>query len=137
MAEVTVSGNLGATPELKYTTEGHPWARLAIAENLGRGKDKTCIWWEGIIYGSFAINLCGWLEKGMSVTVRGKLKLEAFEVEGQTRIGRTVFVSAVGPVSSNGAGKAKAATEDTESTENCKKTQGPRVFLFELCALCG
>jgi single-stranded DNA-binding protein len=96
MAEVTVSGSLGATPDLSYSKEGHPWTRLAIAEKRRRKGEVGVDWWEGILWGSLAETMCGALEKGMIVTVRGKLKMEPFEREGRALIGRTVFVEQIG-----------------------------------------
>jgi single-strand DNA-binding protein len=77
MIQAFVVGNLGADPEMRYSTNGSPWMRFNVASNgkvMERGElvDKTD-WVQVVIWGERAEKLMPYLKKGMRVAVTGDL----------------------------------------------------------------
>ena len=84
---VTLLGNLGKAPEVKYTPKGTPVARLSLATNQ-RFKDKDGQWqdraeWHNLILWSGLAELAGrYLNKGSKIAVEGELRTRSWESEG-------------------------------------------------------
>ena len=76
---VQLIGNLGKDPEVKYTPQGTPVAKLTIATNE-RFKDKAGEWqdrteWHNVVLWQRLAEIAGeYLKKGRSVYVEGRLK---------------------------------------------------------------
>lgn len=76
---VILLGNLGADPELRYTTNQTPVCNFNIATteswtgNDGQKQEKT-EWHRIIVWGKLAENCSKYLAKGRSVLVEGKLQ---------------------------------------------------------------
>lgn len=88
MNHILIAGNLGADPEVRFTSGGQKVTTLRIASNSRRaGKDET-VWWKVTIWGEQFDKILSYLKKGSSVIVTGELaKPEIFtDKEGKPQI---------------------------------------------------
>jgi single-strand DNA-binding protein len=89
---VTVSGNLTRSPDLRYTPSGRPVANFGLAVNR-RWQNKTTNEWEEAVsflnvvaWGGLAESAAQSLDKGHRVTVSGRLEQRSWETdEGEKR----------------------------------------------------
>lgn len=71
--KVTIVGNLGADPELRYTPQGEPVTSFSVATNRKwQGGEETC-WFRVTVWGNQAENCHAYLTKGRQVLVEGRL----------------------------------------------------------------
>ena len=81
---VQLIGNLGKDPEIKYTPQGTPVAKLAIATNE-RFKDKSGEWqdrteWHNVVLWQRQAEIAGeYLKKGSKVYIEGRLQTRSWE----------------------------------------------------------
>lgn len=88
--KVIIVGNLGRSPELRYTADGTAVATMSVAtsldwkdKNTGEKKQKTE--WHRIIVFRGAAEACAkHLAKGRQVYVEGRLQTRQWEKDGQT-----------------------------------------------------
>ena len=82
--KVMLIGNLGKDPEVKYTPQGTPVAKLTVATNE-RYKDKEGQWqdrteWHNVVLWSRLAEIAGeYLKKGSKVYVEGRLQTRSWE----------------------------------------------------------
>ena len=75
---LTIIGNLGRDPELRYTPSGTPVATLNVATNrtykdTAGAQVKETTWFRVSVFGKTAENCCQYLAKGRLVLVEGRL----------------------------------------------------------------
>jgi single-strand DNA-binding protein len=81
---VQLIGNLGKDPEVKYTPQGTPVAKLAIATNE-RSKDKAGEWqdrteWHNVVLWQRLAEIAGeYLKKGGKVYIEGRLQTRSWD----------------------------------------------------------
>lgn len=75
MLYATIVGNIGGSPELKYSKDGNPFLKFSVASNDrdADGNDTT-EWVSVTVFRQRAETLSNYLSKGMKVTVIGPLK---------------------------------------------------------------
>lgn len=79
--KITLVGNLGRDPELRYTPQGTPVCTFSIATNERR-KDKTgemqdqTTWFRVTLWGRQAETASQYLTKGRPVYIEGRLRVE-------------------------------------------------------------
>ena len=80
MNKVTLVGNLGVEPIVRYTKEGQPIVRFSMATNkrwkdqlTGELKQKT-EWHKVVIFNSIAERAKSYLKKGLSVKIEGEIR---------------------------------------------------------------
>lgn len=81
---VTLIGNLGKDPELRYTKSGHPVANFSVATtDKWQGKDgnteERTEWHQIVVWGKSAENCQKFLNKGSSVYLEGSLQTRKWE----------------------------------------------------------
>lgn len=82
--KVMLIGNLGKDPEVKYTPQGTPMARLALATNE-RFKDKEGQWqdrteWHNVVLWQRLAEIAGeYLKKGSKVYIEGRLQTRSWD----------------------------------------------------------
>ena len=82
--KVILIGNLGKDPEVKYTPQGTPVAKLTIATNE-RYKDKDGQWqdrteWHNVVLWQRLAEIAGeYLKKGGKVYIEGRLQTRSWE----------------------------------------------------------
>jgi single-strand DNA-binding protein len=80
LARVTLIGNLGADPDVRYTADGRHLARLRVAVNRrrpgadGQGWDEHTDWYAVTAFGPLAERCAERLGKGARVFVDGRLQ---------------------------------------------------------------
>ncbi|HYO62839.1 MAG TPA: single-stranded DNA-binding protein [Pyrinomonadaceae bacterium] len=89
--KLTVVGNLGRDPELRFTPQGTPVCTFSVASNerrkggAGEPQDITT-WFRITVWGKQAETVSKYLTKGRSVYVEGRLHVEEWtDKEGKTR----------------------------------------------------
>jgi single-strand DNA-binding protein len=81
---VQLIGNLGKDPEVKYTPQGTPVAKLTIATNE-RFKDKNGEWqdrteWHNVVLWQRLAEIAGeYLKKGSKVYIEGRLQTRSWD----------------------------------------------------------
>lgn len=82
--KVTLIGNLGKDPELRYTNSGVPVATFSLATNEtwkdsdGNTQEKTE--WHNIVAWQKLAEICGeWLKKGSKVYIEGRLQSRSWD----------------------------------------------------------
>jgi len=112
---VTIAGNLGGTPEVKFTQSGQAVTTLSIAVNekwkdaAGADKEHT-EWVRAVVWGKQA-EACGkYLQKGAAVLIEGKLRTREWEKDGvkkYTTEVQTHRVHFLGSKSDGGSGSTR------------------------------
>jgi len=87
--KVTLIGNLGRDPELRYTSNQTPFAKFSIATtekftSNGEQKEKT-EWHNIVVWGKQAEIAQRYLKKGRQVYIEGRIEYRISEHDGQTR----------------------------------------------------
>jgi len=82
--DVRLIGNLGADPEMRYTTTGRPVCNMRIATSrtyTDKNGDKKTIteWHRIVVWGKQAENCKQYLSKGRQVYVQGSLQTRPWE----------------------------------------------------------
>lgn len=114
---ITVSGNLGADPELKFTANGTAMVklRLAITDRVkqadGSWSDGDTMWLDVIGWRQLAENAAESLAKGSRVIATGKLKSRSYEKkDGTTGVSYELVAEDIGPSLANQAARLSKAT---------------------------
>lgn len=121
--KVILIGNLGKDPEVKYTPQGTPVAKLALATNE-RYKDKEGQWqdrteWHNVVLWQRLAEIAGeYLKKGSKVYIEGRLQTRSWE-DKQTNQKKymtevvandLVLLGGRGEAAESSGGHARAAT---------------------------
>jgi single-strand DNA-binding protein len=119
---VTLLGNLGKAPELRYLPNGEPVATFGLAtsekwtDKGGKSQERT-EWHRVEIFGKAAEVAGKYLSKGSQVYVQGSLRYEEWEKDGIKRHSTKVRVA--GPNSRLVLlGKSTAAATDREMEDD-------------------
>jgi single-strand DNA-binding protein len=121
----TVTGNLTADPELRYTQTGRPVASFTIA-NTPRYPDRTSGEWQDgetwfvrcSAWADLAENVAASLSKGAAVVATGRLRARTWEADdGSKRATVEMTAEDVGPSLRRAVAKVTKATREhaTES----------------------
>lgn len=87
--KLTVSGNLGADADLRYSKDGSPAVTFSIAVNErtqhpdGSWGDYTN-WVDCVMFGKRAEALAPWLTKGGKVAVMGRIHTRVYQQDGRS-----------------------------------------------------
>ena len=97
MNKFTVTGNLAADPELKFSNAGKAYVRLRVAESRGEGKDSN--FYDVTAFESLAENIQDSLHKGNRVVVDGYFDAaRTYQTQsGETRVALDVIANDVTP----------------------------------------
>ena len=116
----TITGNLTADPELRFTPTGRPVAAFTIA-NTPRFPDRTTGEWQDgetwfvrcSAWGDTAENIAGSLSKGTAVIAAGRLRCRTWETtEGDKRATVELTVDDIGPSLRRALVKVTKATRE-------------------------
>ncbi|MGH3444819.1 MAG: single-stranded DNA-binding protein [Nocardioidaceae bacterium] len=102
---ITVTGNLTADPELRFTPSGAAVANFTVASTprtfdrqSNEWKDGEALFLNCSVWRQAAENAAESLQKGMRIIVSGRLKARSFETrEGEKRTVFEIDVDEVGP----------------------------------------
>jgi single-strand DNA-binding protein len=93
MNHITIHGNVGSEPELKFSASGMAIAEFSVADTYGKDDKKKTTWHNVIVFGALAENLCASVTKGNSVIVHGRYEVEEYTKKDGTK-GKSVKVVA-------------------------------------------
>jgi single-strand DNA-binding protein len=89
--KITIVGNLGRDPELRYTPQGNAVCNFTMATNekrrdkSGESQDVTT-WFRITLWGKQAENASKYLTKGSNVYIEGRLRVEEWsDRDGKSR----------------------------------------------------
>lgn len=100
---ITITGQLGKDPELRFTGGGKPVLGFSIADTPRKfDRDRNewvdagdTLWLDVSIFGDDAEVLADQLFKGCRATVVGKLKARSYEKDGQKRTVNEILADSV------------------------------------------
>jgi single-strand DNA-binding protein len=105
MSTYTITGNVVADPEMRYTAQGQPVCTFRVAETqrvkdaaTGEWKDGDSLFMTCTAWQQLAEHAAETLTRGMRVIVAGRLRQRSYETrEGEKRTVYEVTVDEVGP----------------------------------------
>ena len=119
MNNITLIGRLTADPALKYTQSGKAFCKFSIAVQREFNRDEAdfinCIAWD-----KRAEAICEYLRKGRRIATQGRLSVNSYEKDGETKWKTEVIVDKFEFVDSS--------NNDTKESENKKSSQEPENF---------
>jgi single-strand DNA-binding protein len=74
--KITIAGNLGREPEMRYMTDGTAVTGFNVAVSDGYGENKRTIWFRVSVWGKRAEVANQYLTKGSKILVEGRLKVD-------------------------------------------------------------
>lgn len=94
--KITLIGNLGRDPELRYTPGGKAVCDFSLATAEKSGGQERTTWFKVTIWGQRAEMLGQYVAKGSQVYVEGRLQLDEYtDREGAKRVTLNVTASEV------------------------------------------
>jgi single-strand DNA-binding protein len=75
---ITVVGNLGSDPEMRYTQQGVPVTSFSVAVNEKYGERETTTWFRVSCWRQLAELTGQYLSKGRSVLITGRVQARAY-----------------------------------------------------------
>lgn len=116
--KITLIGNLGKDPELRYTPDGLAVATfsLAVGEKV-KGEEKTT-WFKIIAFGKLG-EVCGeYLKKGKQIYIEGRLQTsEWVDKEGKARFSLEAVAKEMIMLGSKAADSAAGSSDDSIPAE--------------------
>jgi len=97
--KVTIVGNLGKDPEIRYTPSGMAVANFTVAttdrwKDKASGEMKERTEWHRIVAWGRLGEICGeYLSKGRQVYIEGRLQTRSWEKDGVTRYTTEIVAS--------------------------------------------
>ena len=94
---INIAGNLGADPEVRFTSSGKKVTTLRVATKSRKGGQDETIWWRVTIWGEQFDKMMTFLKKGSSVVVFGEMqKPEIFnDREGKPQVSMEITAALV------------------------------------------
>jgi len=115
---IIIMGNLTRDPEYKQLNSGQSVCRLGLASNrqfknrqTGTMSQEVCFV-DVDVWGPQADTCQQYLQKGRSVLIEGRLKLDTWDVEGQKRSKHTIVADRVTFVGSSADSDTSSASDD-------------------------
>ena len=90
---ISIHGNIGQPPELKYTNSQLEVAEFTVADNYGKDDKKKTTWHNVVVFGKLALNIASTFTKGDSVIIYGRLEQEEYTKKDGSK-GKSVRVIA-------------------------------------------
>lgn len=78
MNTITIIGNVGQDPELKYTQSGKAIAKFSVADTRGKDDNKQTQWHRVTVFDEQAENVVEQVRKGARVVVTGRLQIDEY-----------------------------------------------------------
>ncbi|MFB7617805.1 single-stranded DNA-binding protein [Kitasatospora sp. NPDC056181] len=131
---LTGIGRVVADPELRFTPNGHPVAKLRLVFQARRlnpqtqqWEDGDTLWIDGTAWNALAEHIAETLQQGMEVLVTGEPRTETWEQDGQKRSKVTLTIRSIGPSLAYATATVKKAQRDGQnSPQNGQQRQQPQ-----------
>ena len=125
--KITLIGNLTRDPEYKQQSSGQSLCKLGIASNRKFKNKQTGMMIEEVCYidvdvwGSQADSCRQYLQKGRPILVEGRLKLDSWEAEGQTKRKHSIVAERIVFLNSNNQAETSADEASISPATSTKK----------------
>jgi single-strand DNA-binding protein len=120
---MTIIGNLGSEPEMRFTPGGRPVTSFRVATNWryttpdGERKEET-EWFNVVCWSKLAEQCNQFLSKGRLVYIEGRLRMRTWEgQDGQTRSRNEIVADRVKFLDRQSANATAATTPSSEKSE--------------------
>lgn len=120
---MTIIGNLGSEPEMRFTPGGRPVTSFRVATNWryttpeGERKEET-EWFNVVCWSKLAEQCNQFLSKGRLVYIEGRLRMRTWEgQDGQTRSRNEIVADRVKFLDRQSATPSPGKSEDTDINE--------------------
>lgn len=120
--KMTIIGNLGSEPEMRFTPSGRPVTSFRVATNWryttpeGERKEET-EWFNVVCWSKLAEQCNQFLTKGRLVYVEGRLRMRTWEgQDGQMRARNEIVADRVNFLDRQGAGSAAEPKSEEAET---------------------
>lgn len=119
---VTIIGNLGRDPEVRFLPNGNALCTFSVAttEKWGKGEDRQerTDWHNVTVFGRTAENCGQYLSKGSSVYIEGSIRYNKVEKDGETRtytniVAQQVKFLSFGKGEHQGSGQSQSDSDDS------------------------
>lgn len=94
MNNITVIGNVGRDPELRYTGSGVPVCKIPLADTRGKkGEEQKTIWYDIVTFNETAEAVAARVTKGNRLLVSGRLQIEDYTKKDGTPAKRVEIIA--------------------------------------------
>ena len=93
MNNISVAGNVGRDPELKYTPANLAILKFSVADTYGKDDNKKTSWHDIVVFGEQAETVAEKIGKGVRVVIVGRLQIEAYDKKDGTKGKRVEIVA--------------------------------------------
>ena len=93
MNQITIIGNLGADPELRYTKNGRPLVTLSVATTRKAKEETETVWHHVECWAELAENCAASLVKGTRIMVTGRMDKQEFTTSSGEQRTKTLIVA--------------------------------------------
>lgn len=94
--KLTIVGNVGRDPEMKYLSTGAALCTFSVAVSQHRGQEETTEWFKVTTWRKLAETCNQYVRKGMQVLVTGELVIERYTTkEGEARVSAAITANDV------------------------------------------
>lgn len=121
--KITIVGNLGKDPELRYTPQGNAVCNFSVATNEKR-RDKggdmqdVTTWFRITLWGKQAENASKYLTKGSPIYIEGRLRVDEWnDRDGKSRYTLDVHATDMQFISSNRSGDEMSGGGQSHESE--------------------
>lgn len=85
MNTITIHGNVGKGPELRYTNGGMAVLEVSVADSYGKDDKKKTTWHSVTVFGKLAENVAATIRPGTTVLVSGRLETDEYTKKDGTQ----------------------------------------------------
>lgn len=97
MNNITIIGNVGKQPEIRFTPGGMAVGEMTVATTRGKDEKKQTTWHNVTIFGKLAENVAATVVKGSRVIVVGRIDISTSEKDGIKKTWTKIVAENVGP----------------------------------------
>lgn len=96
MNTITIVGNVGKDPELKYSAGGKAIVKFTVADTRGKDDQKETIWHNVVCFDEMAENVADQVSKGSRLVIQGRLSERKYQDKnGQDNLWREIVADEV------------------------------------------
>ena len=93
MNHITVTGNVGRDPELRFSNGGMAILKFSIGDTSGKDEKKKTSWHDIVVFGDQAQNVVEHVKKGSRVMIMGRLSAETYEKKDGTKAKKVEIIA--------------------------------------------
>lgn len=93
MNHITVTGNVGRDPEMRFSNGGMAILKFSIGDTSGKDEKKKTSWHDIVVFGDQAQNVVEHVKKGSRVMVMGRLSAETYEKKDGTKAKKVEIIA--------------------------------------------